>query len=324
VIKGPKHPEDGAVFRGHEQVSRDTLEWDGATPTTVEQLVSKVTGVKHSGENTKLIFFKSPDVIQVDLTTSQDSRCRLLDQWRFQAWIWVPDPTDDENGLVSLKKDGKTPYIVRAIVRHAVGERNANSIRLFREDGVEQLPEGLAVNNPMPDWGFKLGDAVPPGEKLSIFYTYYPDIEHLPPPQECSENLQIPGSIRNPILNAFKAFEDAENPAAQQDPPRARDGQHVYVHPDRQERFEELGLYTPPQTNRGDQNTQGRREDDSSSAQSAQSHRPQGDEGFHGWPGEPHNAQAPVRGSSRGRGWSRGEFSSSRPSRGSSRRGRRH
>lgn len=319
VIKGPKYPTEGSVFRGHEEISKDTLKWDGADPKTVELLVARVTTVKHIlGGYTKLIYFNSPEVIQVDLTTSEDSECRLADQWRFQAWTRVPDPTEDENGLSTLEKGKIISYIVRAIVRHAPGDSGADSIRVFREDGGEQLPEGLVANNPMPDWGFKLGDTLPPGEKLSIFYTYYPDIENLPPPKERSGIIQMPENFRAPIIDTFKVFEDAENPPAQPDPPMARDNQQESVHPDRQKMIQGFGYGTPPQTNRSGQNPQESRGDDGPHDRfPAQPHRPpHADDRFHGIPEEIRDALAPERGTSRGRGRRSDRYFSSRHSKG--------
>lgn len=326
VIKGPNHPVEGSVFRDHDEISKDTLKWDGAKPETVELLVSNVTSVKHcTGDNTKLIYFNSPEVIQVDLTTGEGSSCRLADQWRFQAWTRVPGPADDENGLSTVEKGRLISYIVRAIVRHAAEGRGADSIRVFREDGGEQLPEGLVANNPMPDWGFKLGGTVPPGEKLSIFYTYYPDIENLPPPQECAEIIQMPENIRAPIIDAFKVFEDAENPPTRPEPPRARDtqqeppqskdNQQESVHPDRQKMIESFGYDTPPQTNRSGQNPQESREGDG--PHDRLPHRPpHTGEGTNRIPRELYESLAPRRGTSRGRFRPSGRFSSSRRSRG--------
>lgn len=236
IIKGPEYPEEGAVCRGHEEISRDVLPWDGAKPETVEQLVSKVTMTKRSGENTKLVYFNSPEILQVELATGEGSTCRLVDHWRFNTHSWVPGPDDDEDGLVLLTKGRMIAYIMTAIVRHKSGERNADSIRIFREDGAEQLPEGRVMERPMPDWGFRLGDVVPPGEKISIFYTSYPDIDHLPPPQECAEKVQMPPPIRASILDAFKVFEGAENPAARPGSSRGR-GSRPAHHDSRQQSF---------------------------------------------------------------------------------------
>lgn len=250
IIKGPTYPEEGAVCRGHEEISRDVLSWDGTTPETVEQLVSKVTVTKRSGENTKLVYFNSPQILQVDLTAGVGSTCRLVDHWRFHTHSWVPGPDDDEDDMVLLTKGRMIAYIVTAIVRHKSGDRNGDSIRIFREDGAERLPEGgRLMDKPMPDWGFRLGDVVPPGEKLSIFYTSYPSIDDLPPPQERAEKVQMPPSIRASILDAFKVFEDAENPAARPGSSLGRGSRGASYDP-RQQSFGESGYGTPPQTAR--------------------------------------------------------------------------
>lgn len=227
VLHGPGQPRGGTVCKSGEEISRDgVLQWDGARPEAIEELVSSVTrteaadGAGKSGCY-KAVYFNSPQLLQLELSQGQGSQCSLMRIWRFWADTYIPGPADGDKNMVQFRKGKKIAYIVTAIVRHRKDPAGSDSIRLFREDGMEILPGGLAAHETVPGWGFGLDDVIPVGEKLSIVYSSYPSLDGLPRPREAGKQAQLPRDVEKSILALLKPRSEATGPVVA--PPPAMD-----------------------------------------------------------------------------------------------------
>lgn len=183
IVRSPDQP-DGFVGRDRSQVAREPARsWDGVTPATVVELVDGITGETEEGNHTTQCFFNNPWVVPVELRPGAGSQQTLLDVWKFEADAWVPEPVDEAGEEVQFVRRGRQAYTIMAIVRGRSDRAELDSIRLFAESGTELLPDLAIVKTP-PDWGFRLDDRIPDGERLWVFYQAVDSVRDVHPTEE--------------------------------------------------------------------------------------------------------------------------------------------
>lgn len=177
IMTSPQYP-NGTVVKSSAEIAKGPAPlWTG--DDEIQDFVEAITHSKRvpgQTEARKWVLFNSPRLLHIDLLPSDTAKVSLQKAWRFWSDIWRPIPTDDPR-IVKVDKRGKIGYVLTAIVRHAKRDGNPDQIRLFRPNGMELLPKNLADSEPMPDWGFKMNEPVPKGEKLSLFYKVYAQLD---------------------------------------------------------------------------------------------------------------------------------------------------
>lgn len=183
----PQYP-NGTEVKSSAQIAKDPAPlWTGDKSQDFVEAITHLKRVHGQAEARKWVLFNSPRILHIDLLPSDTAKVSLQKSWRFWSDIWQPIPTDDPE-MVRFDTQGRMGYVLAAIVRNAKRDGNPDQIRLFRANGMEILPKDLADSEPMPDWGFKLSEHVPKGEKLSLFYKAYTDLETLKVQERQREN----------------------------------------------------------------------------------------------------------------------------------------
>ncbi|KAJ4406477.1 hypothetical protein N0V82_010112 [Gnomoniopsis sp. IMI 355080] len=169
--------------RSSAQLAEDPAPvWDGES--TIEDFVTNLSYIaspRGPPETKTWVYFNTPLLLHIDLVPSPTARVSLQDGWRIWTDIWEASENTDKPDTMRIQHSGKAGYVIGGIVRHAKRRRNPDQIRLFRANGVEIVPDTLADAEATPDWGFKLHDPVPQGERLSLFYVAWPGLDKAKP-----------------------------------------------------------------------------------------------------------------------------------------------
>lgn len=128
-----------------------------------------------------------------------------------------------DNRLSELRQEGSHAYSLMAVVRHLESPHDADCIRVFCEDGLEQLPT-LAARTPMPDWGFTASEKVPSGVKLTLFYAA---VSHPSPEISINERHmlhRVPDEFRQPLSSSAIDVQSADLAGPSQKRKRIHEG----------------------------------------------------------------------------------------------------
>lgn len=206
-LQGPDISGVKLICSGDELAKEGFLTWDGISPPTAKALIDDMTReiTKPGNTASEFVIFNTPTLMQVDLVPGPDSTRSLADIWRFEAWSYELRAVEGGEGSILAERPPQ-PYTIVAIVRHRQSPEGYDSMRFFRRDGQELLPD-QAINRDFPSWGFKLSDVVPPGERLSIFYQAVRDVEHSAP-RERRRLPRIPETVQKSILDWMDMFKE--------------------------------------------------------------------------------------------------------------------
>lgn len=164
---GWAYDERQVVLEGEDLARQAVVAWDGVEPATVEEAINSLTFKDIDDRKiTTFAFFRSPQLLQVEFNPGESSKQSLADIQTFSTnkWEFVPDPDGMIGGV--WKMTGQTSYKIMAIVLHRESKDDVDSVRLFRENGMEELPMGTL----QIQWPFDLDEPIPAGSKITIFY----------------------------------------------------------------------------------------------------------------------------------------------------------
>ncbi|KAG8166221.1 hypothetical protein KVR01_004773 [Diaporthe batatas] len=163
---GWQYDEPHVVLGGDDLARQALVAWDGVEPETLAQAINNLTFKKEDDRrNIISAFFSNPSLLQVDLTPGNGSDKSLADIQTFEAdrWAFVPN---SHSPCGKWKVTGQVHYSLMAVVLHRENEDGVDSVRTFRENGQEELLEGVCEIA----WPFDLDEPVPAGRKVTVFY----------------------------------------------------------------------------------------------------------------------------------------------------------
>lgn len=95
----------------------------------------------------------------------------LRDIWQFETDQWGLRPAQPELGGYTFTLLGKQLYTVVAILQHRQSSKEVDLIRLFSgNNGSEVIAQCAQPEELHKGWDFGLGQPVPAGRHMSIFY----------------------------------------------------------------------------------------------------------------------------------------------------------
>lgn len=198
---GWAYDERHVVLGGEDLARQAVVAWDGVEPATVEEAINSLTFKEIDDRQIMTFaFFRSPRLLQVDFTPGESSKHSLADIQTFSAnkWEFIPDPHGMIGGV--WKMTGQIRYKIMAIVLHRETKGGVDSVRLFRESGMEELPIGTL----QIQWPFDLDDPIPAGSKITVFYESVSTDSELPQPAH-SQPSELDNDVGSPNRSARRS-----------------------------------------------------------------------------------------------------------------------